>query len=105
MRYEALKDTSLDIIKIKNISNVSKFEYSIEKIKYGKKYHSQNFIFMTNYLYNYLVIVMRLINIRIYHNSVTFINGIKLLNKTNNNVIYKNEKNEMYSNFWWNIYF
>ena len=38
-------------------------------------------------------------------NEVKHINGIKLLNKTNNNVIYKNEKNEMYSNFWWNIYF
>ncbi len=88
MRYEALKDTSLDIIKVENVSNVSEFKYSIEKINFGKKCHSENIIYIIKIFYNFIV------------------KEIKLLNKNKNYIFYKNEINkELYSKLWWNINF
>tara|TARA_B100000686_G_scaffold353260_1_gene458169 strand:- start:7498 stop:7758 length:261 start_codon:yes stop_codon:yes gene_type:complete len=86
MRYESLNVTSLNNIKIKNISKVAEFQYSIEKINLGKKYQSQYIVFIIKHFYNYIV------------------ERMKLLNRKNNNIIYKNEINrEIYSKFWWNI--
>lgn len=80
MKYEALKKSSF--IKINNlqISKVNNFEYSIEKIIYGKKIQSKY--------------------IRSFFSSL--FNKVKVKNRIN--IFYKNSNTpEKYSKNWWLI--
>lgn len=80
MKYEVLKKSSFIKINNSQISKIEKFEYSIEKIIYGKRLQSKYFKSFINFL----------------------IDNLKLKNK--NNVFYKNNySSEKYSKDWWLI--
>ncbi|PPR17077.1 MAG: hypothetical protein CFH33_00229 [Alphaproteobacteria bacterium MarineAlpha9_Bin3] len=80
MKYEVLKRSSFIKINNSQISKITKFEYSIEKINYGKRIQSKYFRSFCNSLFD----------------------KIKIKNRAN--IFYKNSNSyEKYSKDWWLI--